>query len=77
MAMATTNFDGVVHQHSQVELRQISDGLSKTYLIGEKFLESDHYEDGIATYDDQSYYIGFDRDTNLSSYYVPLRDAPA
>jgi len=71
-----TYFDGVVHQHSQVELRQISDGCSKTYLIGEKFLESDHYEDGIPSYDDQSYYIGFDRDTNLSSYNPPLRDAP-
>ncbi|MBI2825205.1 MAG: DUF1559 domain-containing protein [Planctomycetia bacterium] len=69
-------FDGVVHYHSQVELRQITDGLSKTYLLGEKFLESDHYEDGIPSNDDQSYYIGFDRDTIISSYDPPLRDAP-
>jgi prepilin-type N-terminal cleavage/methylation domain-containing protein len=68
------HFDGVVYQHSQLELRRISDGLSKTYLIGEKFLELNHYEDGVASYDDQSYYIGFDRDTNLSAYNVPLRD---
>jgi hypothetical protein len=33
-----------------------------------------HYEDGVASYDDQSYYIGFDRDTNLSSFDPPLRD---
>lgn len=69
-------FDGVVHYHSQVELRQITDGQSKTYLIGEKYVESNHYEDGIPSYDDQSYYIGFDRDTNLSANYPPLRDAP-
>jgi prepilin-type N-terminal cleavage/methylation domain-containing protein len=67
-------FDGVVGQHKPLELRRISDGLSKTYLIGEKFLELNHYEDGVATYDDQSYYIGFDRDTNLSAYYLPMRD---
>jgi hypothetical protein len=69
-------FDGVVHQHSQVELQSITDGLSKTYLLGEKFLESNHYEDGIPSYDDQPYYIGFDRDVNISSYDPPLRDAP-
>ncbi len=71
-----TYFDGVVHQHSQVELRQITDGLSKTYLLAEKFLESEHYDDGVPSYDDQSYYVGFDRDVNLSSYDPPLRDAP-
>jgi hypothetical protein len=54
----------------------VTDGLSKTYLIGEKFLESNHYEDGIPSYDDQSYYTGFDRDANLSAYNPPLRDAP-
>lgn len=69
-------FDGVVFQHSAVKFKHITDGLSKTYLIGEKFLESDHYDDGIPSYDDQSYYIGFDRDTNLSAYDPPLRDAP-
>lgn len=69
-------YDGVIFYHSQVELRQITDGQSKTYLIGEKFLESDHYDDGQPSYDDQAYYIGFDRDTSLSSYGPPFRDAP-
>ena len=58
-----------------MELREITDGLSKTYMFGEKFLELNHYEDGIASYDDQSYYIGFDRDTNLTSFDQPLHDA--
>lgn len=69
-------FDGVVHQHSQVMLKEITDGLSNTYLIGEKFLESDHYEDGLVPYDDQCYYIGFDQDYNLTSRFPPIRDVP-
>ncbi|MDZ4657921.1 MAG: DUF1559 domain-containing protein [Bythopirellula sp.] len=69
-------FDGVVHQHSQVRLKEITDGLSNTYLIGEKFLESDHYHDGLVPYDDQCYYIGFDQDYNLTSRFPPLRDIP-
>jgi hypothetical protein len=67
-------YDGVIYYHSQIELQRITDGTSSTYLIGEKFLELNHYEDGVASYDDQSYYIGFDRDTNLSSFDPPLRD---
>jgi prepilin-type N-terminal cleavage/methylation domain-containing protein len=70
------HFDGVVQQHKPVELREVSDGLSKTYLIGEKFLASNHYEDGGTSYDDQSLYIGYDRDTNLSAYFPPVRDEP-
>ena len=57
-------------------MSRITDGHSQTYLLGEKFLESNHYDDGIPSYDDQSYYIGFDRDANLSAYDPPLRDAP-
>lgn len=69
-------FDGVIYYHSELALSRITDGTSQTYMLGEKFLESDHYYDGIPSYDDQSYYIGFDRDANLSAYDPPLRDAP-
>jgi prepilin-type N-terminal cleavage/methylation domain-containing protein len=68
------HLDGVIVYHRVVELRRISDGLSKTYMIGEKFLELNHYETGIASYDDQSYYLGFDRDINLSAFFQPRRD---
>lgn len=69
-------FDGVIFYHSEIELRRITDGTSKTIMLGEKFLESNHYEDGLPSYDDQSYYLGFDRDYNISAYYQPLRDIP-
>jgi hypothetical protein len=34
------------------------------------------YGTGEAPYDDQSYYIGFDQDVNLSAYNVPIQDPP-
>jgi prepilin-type N-terminal cleavage/methylation domain-containing protein len=68
--------DGVVVYHRTISLRRISDGLSKTYMLGEKALPIPRYEDGKASYDDQSYYIGFDQDVNLSAFNVPIQDPP-
>ncbi len=68
--------DGVIVYHRTVELRRISDGLSKTYLVGEKALNIPWYQSGEAPYDDQSYYIGFDQDVNLSAFNVPIQDPP-
>jgi type II secretory pathway pseudopilin PulG len=53
---------GVIFQRSEIELRQITDGTTHTYLLGEKNLEADHYEDGIPGNDDQSMYNGYDKD---------------
>ncbi|QDU88509.1 Type II secretion system protein G precursor [Pirellulimonas nuda] len=61
---------GVIHYRSQVSDRQISDGLSKTYLIGEKYLSTDLYDDvnnGPATEqygDNQSAFVGFEWDNH-------------
>jgi prepilin-type N-terminal cleavage/methylation domain-containing protein len=68
--------DGVIIYHRPIKFRQITDGLSSTYILGEKFVSTIHYDNGRAWYDDQSYYIGFDQDVNLSSYYQPERDFP-
>lgn len=69
-------FDGVIYYHSELPLRRVTDGLSQTFLLGEKFLWTDHYDTGLPSYDDQSYYIGFDQDGNLSAFEPPLRDVP-
>jgi prepilin-type N-terminal cleavage/methylation domain-containing protein/prepilin-type processing-associated H-X9-DG protein len=70
------HLDGVVVYHRTIKLQQITDGLSNTYMLGEKALVIPHYEDGKAPWDDQSYYLGFDQDTNLSSYSLPIVDSP-
>jgi prepilin-type N-terminal cleavage/methylation domain-containing protein len=69
--------NGVAFQRSEVTPQMVTDGLSKTYLIGEKFLAPKYYEDGRSDGDDQSLYVGFDRDNarSTNSLHPPLPDA--
>jgi prepilin-type N-terminal cleavage/methylation domain-containing protein len=53
---------GVIFQRSEIKLREITDGTTHTYLLGEKNVDPDHYEDGIPGNDDQSMYNGYDKD---------------
>jgi prepilin-type N-terminal cleavage/methylation domain-containing protein/prepilin-type processing-associated H-X9-DG protein len=58
-----SGFNGVSFMRSQVQLRQVTDGTSHTYLFGEKALNPDNYVNGQDTGDDQTAYLGFDCDT--------------
>lgn len=60
---------GVIFQRSEIPIKQITDGTSKTYLIGEKNVPANHYDDGVPENDDQSMYNGHDKD-NLRSTFV-------
>lgn len=64
----STGQTGVVFQRSTIALSQITDGTSKTYLYGEKNLNSNDYETGLAGNDDQSMYNGYDRDNMCSTF---------
>ena len=67
---------GVLFMISEIKLADIKDGVSNTYLIGERYLDPDNYEDGSACDNDQGWDMGFDFDvnrwTNPSS--PPLQD---
>jgi uncharacterized protein DUF1559 len=67
------NFFGV-----DIKLKYITDGTSKTYMVGEKFLDADAYDcDGTVNGgDNHSYFEGFDWDVNRWADTVPLRDTP-
>ncbi len=65
-------FDGVIFRASQVQT--IRGGESQTYLIGERNLLADHYEDGEAADDNLSAYVGFDQNNCRSGGYTPSRD---
>lgn len=83
---------GVVYYRSQVRAAQILDGLSKTYLCGEKFMSPDIYDDvnqseaiGMEG-DNQSAWVGFEWDNHRVAWnplsrwspedYQPQQDAP-
>ncbi len=69
---------GVIHVHSEVALCDITDGLSNTYLVGEKYICADYYYDARSLSDDQVIDCGVDWDvarvTNDS--YQPVQDTP-
>ena len=47
-----TSSSGIAYQRSRVKLRDVVDGTSHTYLVGEKFMNPDSYYSGIDYSDD-------------------------
>lgn len=76
-------YKGVCHVRSEIRIGQITDGTSKTYLIGDKYLRPESYNgvgaSGSSTYDtgdNESLFTGFNRDFQRSTRYSPQRDRP-
>ncbi len=59
----TKSQNGVMYQRSQVKMGQITDGTTKTALIGEKYMDPFQYENGEDLGDDQNIFVGHDQDT--------------
>jgi prepilin-type N-terminal cleavage/methylation domain-containing protein len=72
------DYTGVTYFRSRVTVADISDGVSNTYMIGEKFLDPDLYSTGNGNADNHSQYQGFDRDINRwgGPDSPPLQDTP-
>jgi len=66
--------DGITHQRSKVRIAQISDGLSKTYLVGEKSVDPSLNDLGGGAGDDQPMLCGDDIDTNRYTNAPPRQD---
>lgn len=73
--------NGVCHVRSEITLAQITDGTSKTYLIGEKYMNPAAYE-GVGARetdtddkgDNEPIFTGFNRDFQRSALHPPLQD---
>jgi len=70
---------GVGYCGTLVKTRHITDGLSNTYAIGERFMEYQHYESGKGHADDWPMYVGFQDDVYRSVFCCDPSDpnAPA
>lgn len=77
--------NGVMYQRSTVRLAQISDGTSKTALIGEKYMDPQQYDNGLDQADDQNIFVGHDQDnlrytgrrlptTGVAEAWLPFQD---
>jgi prepilin-type N-terminal cleavage/methylation domain-containing protein/prepilin-type processing-associated H-X9-DG protein len=79
---------GISYLRSQVAMADVSDGASNTYMVGEKYLNTDSYLDGSDPADNESMYAGYDNDTHRTTYcpvplpaayvpdHTPMQDAP-
>lgn len=65
---------GISFQRSEVKPRHVSDGMSKTYLIGERYLDPLNYSTGLDFSDDQCLYQGHDNDIARWTQLTPQRD---
>jgi prepilin-type N-terminal cleavage/methylation domain-containing protein len=68
-------FNGVIYGRSRVTLKQVTDGASKTILVGEKYVTTENYETGRDSGDNENMYFGFNNDTCRSTALLPLADA--
>ena len=71
-------YTGISYYRSKVTVADVTDGVSNTYMVGEKFLNPDLYDTGQGNADNHSMFQGFDRDVNRWAGVdcPPLQDAP-
>ena len=75
-AWAFDKLTGVVFQRSMVRLKDIGDGASNTFMVGERYINPDDYETGIDPADDQNTFVGYNHDTLRWSTEPPMQDRP-
>ena len=56
------------------EIRNVIDGASNTYLIGEKYINADHYATGRDPSDNEGWCTGYNNDNYRNGHYLPLQD---
>jgi prepilin-type processing-associated H-X9-DG protein len=67
---------GISFQRSTVTIAEVTDGTSNTILVGERYLQSDHYVTGQTGGDNDTLYTGYANDLyrSASSLLPPLQD---
>jgi len=72
----TSMYNGICHMRSAVRIRDLTDGTTSTYLIGEKYLVPDYYTTGTDGADNENAYVGYNDDHHRFTYQGPLVDTP-
>lgn len=69
-----TFFDGVIQPLSMFTVADVSDGMSNTYIIGEKYLMPENWKTGMDATDNNPLFSGFDWDWQRWSMNGPKLD---
>lgn len=67
---------GVVFGRSEISFRQVEDGLSNTYMVGEKYMSTDNYDDGLDFGDNEPAFAGNNADTLRTTAHVKELNRP-
>jgi prepilin-type processing-associated H-X9-DG protein len=67
---------GVVFGHSEINFRQVEDGLSNTYMVGEKYMSTDNYDDGLDDGDNEPAFSGNNADTLRTTSHIRELNRP-
>jgi prepilin-type N-terminal cleavage/methylation domain-containing protein/prepilin-type processing-associated H-X9-DG protein len=68
------NWSGIAFYRSEVKMRQVTDGTSNTYMLGEKWMFVENYESGLDDGDNEPAFAGNNNDTIRMTYYDPAND---
>jgi len=73
-----SDFTGIAFHKSLIKIKDVTDGTTKTYLAGEKYINPDSYDAGTSWGDDCCVYSGADWDIQRWTHirYRPLHDRP-
>jgi prepilin-type processing-associated H-X9-DG protein len=69
-------YTGVFYLTSATKIGKLEDGTSKTYLIGEKYLDPEHYTTGGDPADNENWCTGFNNDNHRTAFNRPMNDQP-
>lgn len=69
-----SKYNGLIFFYSAVTVAQVRDGMSNTYLVGEKYIAPPEYETGDDPGDREGPYNGANDDVLRSGYAVPRQD---
>lgn len=69
-----TAYNGITYLGSMTKEKDVLDGTSKTYYIGEKYLNPNSYYNGSDGGDNETLYTGLNVDNNRSGDLTPIQD---
>ena len=72
----TSACSGIFFLRSEVRLLDVTRGSSNTFMVGDRYLNPEHYFDGFDSGDNEAMYAGFDNDVYRVTFNPPQRDRP-